>query len=48
MKVIEYVKCEQCDKTFGRTQTGIGWLLRRANHNTLVHGADITLELEKI
>ena len=48
MKVVEYVKCEHCDTKFGRTKTGIGWLLRRANHNTRMHGADITLELEKI
>ena len=48
IRVIERVKCENCNVTFGRTKTGNGWLLRRANHRVRVHGADIEKELALI
>jgi hypothetical protein len=48
VRVIAWHKCEKCDKSFGETKTGIAWKLRRANHNTRVHGANIETELEKI
>jgi hypothetical protein len=48
VRIVEWVKCKECDLLFGRTKTGLGWKLERSLHMFYRHGKQLETELENI